>query len=98
MKPESKNYTPAKADRELPVPAVCQVNRKKTTATPVACDEALICERCRLCLYHCTCSEVLRLPAHPKRRLRRGETPEGQMQLCEKPQLRVSFQKHGDPA
>ena len=47
MKPEAKNYTPAKAHRGLPVPTTCRVGRSSRELkigddgkghTPVACD------------------------------------------------------------
>ena len=100
MKPGAKNYTAAKADRELPIPAVCQarggggvqVGDAKRGRTPIACDGALICERCHKCLHHCECAGWLVRPAGgpPVKRRKKGDDP-NQMALCEKPQLRTIY-------
>ena len=92
MQQEDKNYTPAKADRRLPIPAVCQWKQgakgvkigDRNERIPVACDEALICQRCQKCAYHCECSGgLLQTPTQPVRR-KKGPDP-NQPSLCEKP-------------
>ena len=86
MKPEATNYTPAKAHRELPVPTTCRVGRssrelkigddgKGQAIHLVACDEALICDRCHKCLHHCECAGGLRVADPPPIRRKKGADP-----------------------
>ena len=73
----------------LSVPAECQVGKYgESSAIVVACQTALICQRCRKCIHHCACLGNLRSdPAH-HRRPRNYKDP-NQPQLCEAPTLRT---------
>lgn len=52
------------------------------------CDDNLLCGRCSKCIEHCTCGPAQRRVERPKK-LKKGEVVLDQMQLCEKPVLRL---------
>ena len=73
--------------------ADCKCGRHQFPEGLVACDEALLCQRCGMCMYHCEC---LPPPPPPKPRRKRGETSADQIELCEKPELYSKFPPSSD--
>ena len=73
----------------LPIPAECQADKYgKESPVVVACQTALICQRCHKCVHHCKCITALRVDPVQHRRPRNYKDP-NQPALCEAPSLRT---------
>jgi hypothetical protein len=71
----------------LIVPPECVGAQAPDEPAWALCHTALLCLRCGLCVYHCTCAPKSEPPVRQPRR-KRGEAHPGQWALCERPDLR----------
>ena len=73
----------------LPIPLECQAGKfNKSSPITVACQTALVCQRCHNCVHHCKCLKGVRVNPVHHRRPRNYRDP-NQGQLCEPPTLRT---------
>ena len=78
----------------LPIPPECRADLQGPTT--VACQTALICQRCHKCIHHCKCLAGVRVDPVRHRRPRNYKDP-NQPALCETPVLRTSRPPNGMP-
>jgi len=89
-KPRRLRSRPGIHHRYLTTPDECVGAQRPGEQPSAVCHVVLLCQRCKLCAYHCSCAAELEAFVPQQRWRKREKAETDQLPLCERPVLRVA--------